>query len=131
MNTNPTYPCIGIFWILPNNIICAFPEKFIAEGNGRHFHDSEQAHVKLWPKVVFKHKELGDLGYEEIPRGRIMFDYKSNKFLAYVCENFVQKPLIRNALKEAFCLHQQKIMWATDEHYNFGTYEIDPADIDD
>ena len=90
---------------MPNNVICAFPEKFNVEGNGRHFHDSEQAHVKLWPTVVLKHKELGDFGYEEIPRGRIMFDYKSNKFLAYVCEDFV--------------------------HYNFGSNEIDPADIDD
>ena len=86
---------------------------------------------ELWPKVVLKNKELGDFGYEEIPRGRIMFDYKSNKFLAYVCEDFVHEPLIRNALKDAFCLHHQKITWATDEHYNFGINEIDPADIDD
>jgi hypothetical protein len=48
-----------------------------------------------------------------------------------VCEDFVHKPEIRKALKDAFCLHHQKIMWATDEHYNFGTNEIDPADIDD
>jgi len=131
MDRTPSYPCIGIFWILPNNVICAFPEKFNVEGNGRHFHDSEQSHIKLWPKVVFKHKELGDLGYEEIPRGRIIFDYRTNKFLAYVCEDFVGKPDIRKALKDAFCLHQQKIMWTTDEHYNFVTDEIDPADIDD
>lgn len=131
MSTAAPHPSIGIFWILPDDGICAFPEKFRVESNGRHFHDSEQSHIRLWPNVVYSHKELGDYRYEEIPRGRILFDYRSNKFIAYICEDYVRNPLIRNALKDAFCLHQQKIMWATDEHYNFGADEIDPADVDD
>lgn len=131
MSSTSPDPCIGIFWILPNEIICAFPEKIDVESNGRHFHDSQQSHIKLWPKVVYSNKELGDFGYEEIPRGRIIFDYRSNKFIAYVCADFVREPLIRKALRDAFGLVRQKVMWATDEHYNFGVDEIDPADVDD
>ena len=130
MSTIP-HPCIGIFWILPNDVICAFPEKFDLESRGRHFHDSEQSHIEQWPKVVHGHKGLDDFGYEEIPRGRILFDYRSNKFIAYVCADFVRNLLIRKALRDAFGLGRQKVMWATDEHYNFGTDEVDPADDDD
>ena len=130
MNTTP-HPCIGIFWILPDNTIFAFPEPLILEAKGHHFHDSADQHKNLWKKVVLRHKEFGDFGYEEIPRGRIIYDYQAKKFLAYVCDDFVKKPDIRAALREAFCLSNNKVAWKTDEHYNFGTDEIDPADIDD
>lgn len=125
------HPCIGIFWILPSNDIFAFPEKLILEANGRHFHDSEESHIKLWPKVVLRHKELGIYGYEEIPRGRVIFDYQANKFLAYVCDDFVNNPAIHAGLRAAFHLGKNKVVWKTDEHYNFGSNEIDPADMDD
>lgn len=44
--------------------------------------------------------------------------------------HFVNDAVIRTALREAFGLKNQKIRWATDEHYNFD-HKIDPADIDD
>ena len=48
-----------------------------------------------------------------------------------MCADFVRNLLIRKALRDAFGLGRQKVMWATDEHYNFGADEVDPADIDE
>lgn len=131
MNNSPSQPCIGIFWILAaNKNVCAFPEPWLMTAHGRHFQDSEDAHIRRWPSVTAQYKELAFYEYEEIPRGRILYDYTAKKFLAYVCADFVNDAVIRTALREAFGLQKQKIRWATDEHYNFD-HEIDPADVDD
>lgn len=130
MHNPPDKPCIGIFWILPNKTLCAFPEEWAANANGHRFHDSEDSHIRRWSCVVLQYKELAGYGYEEIPRGRILFDYHSKKFIAYVCNDFVNDPVVRTALRQAFGLQREKVRWATDEHYNF-SHEIDPADLDD
>lgn len=124
-------PSVGIFWILSDLSVCHFSEDLMAQSNGRQFHDSELAHVRLWQKVVEAHKECLGLEYEEVPRGRILFSYKPRVFLAYVCDDFIKNEVVRKNLKEAFGLDGQKIKWVTDEHYNFSKSGMDPADIDD
>lgn len=123
-------PRLGIFWILSDLSMCAFPEALTGDRNGPIAQDSERDHISTWPEVIRRHPAYRDREYEEIPRGRIVYHAKSGQFIAYVCDHYVNNTAIRKSLIKAFSLRGEKIRWTTDEHYNFPAIEIDPADRD-
>jgi hypothetical protein len=77
-------PLIGVFWIHPKTKELVAPYAEPVE-NGQHdpdLHviDSRTLHMNLWNTVKDHYPDLKDLGYDQVPRGRIFFNELNDKF---------------------------------------------------
>ena len=88
--------------------------------------DSPEAHIAVWPSMVARYKAewpiLSILEYDEVPRGRVIFDTATQTFIVYMDATLFAEPrlslnVVREALSAAFQLHGQRVCFATDPHY--------------
>ncbi len=91
--------------------------------------DSPEAHVRVWPRLVARHAAefpiLSILEYDEVPRGRVIFDTATETFVIYMDvtlfadAELTRGPIVpvREALRAAFQLNGQRVRFATDPHY--------------
>ena len=127
---------LGIFWVHNKNL---FP--FPVDPYGRHIEDTSDfvdcslSHWKVWERVIVKYPELKDTGYEEVPRGRILFQRRKpnvnfGTFVIYASASIHSNKSMKLEILKAFNLdHLQcetkdanegknsPIRWARDEHY--------------
>ena len=74
---NPNSPKVGIFWLLPTNIVDADDVLLFAAQlveNATHadiFYDSTFEHYTLWETVQKMLPKLKNVPYEKYPRGRV------------------------------------------------------------
>jgi len=107
---------LGIFWIYDNQIFYKTQSlKEIKSING--FKDSDLSHYSVWDEVKNQHPKFYLYEYEDIPRGRVVFDVKNLKFIIY-CNKYLLND--KNAIKfisKVFSLEDMNIDIVEDEHY--------------
>ena len=108
---------IGIFWWHNGRVLSAISP--VAEGtavNG--IVDSAFAHVDTWPNLQKRHRELRDLEYEDVPRGRVLFLQRQNKFRVLLDKKLLE-PAIKAAICQTFGLPKAgtEFEFKTDSHY--------------
>jgi len=107
---------IGIFWIYKNQIFFKTQKlKNIKVVNG--FKDSDLSHYQVWDEIKNKHPKLYLFEYEDIPRGRIVYNIKENKFIIYCNENILHDGLSKKIILENFDLLKEQVVFKKDEHY--------------
>lgn len=119
---------VGIFWVY-QTCLMAQPvplERAQARGAKR---DSPDAHVQVWPRMVARHRAerpiLSILEYDEVPRGRVVFDTTTQTFVIdmdvtlFANAEPAQGPSVPvwDGLRVAFQLEGQRVRFATDPHY--------------
>jgi len=125
--------CVGIFWVFKGQLL-ALPVALEQAERREGTIDSPHAHVEQWPRVVARHRSalrlLSVLEYDEVPRGRVMFDIRRRTFIAYMdtslfADQVAQTPLegVRVALEERFGLDGERVRYATDPHYRLTASE--------
>lgn len=116
-------PHIGIFWVFNGKLIkLAAPlEKGTHTAEGI---DSPFNHYDSWPALQSKCPELRDLGYEDVPRGRVLFLRKSKRFSVYM-NKALQRPSIKKLILIKFHLPKTKTQFLTDPHYTTDPKELD------
>ncbi|WP_200328430.1 hypothetical protein [Thiocystis violacea] len=125
---------VGIFWLYQNRPMASAVPLERADTRGTKG-DSPEAHVAMWPRIVARHKAelpiLSRLEYEEVPRGRRIFDTATPTVLVYMDETlFADTQPAREAsapvweaLRAAFRLDGQRVRFSSDLHYR-----VDPCD---
>lgn len=105
---------IGIFWYFKNRVI----------GIAHHFNQSDQdsislidstyTHVEYWETLKHSFPNLQEFEYEEIPRGRVIYNAKKQK--AYV---YMDAKLFKTAIAKqvAEFLELESVIWMKDPHY--------------
>jgi hypothetical protein len=84
--------------------------------------------------VVARHRGalrlLSVLDYDEVPRGRVLFDTRTRIFIAYLDTSLFESPVagkpvasVRAALLEQFRLGGERVRYATDPHYRLPASE--------
>ena len=107
--------CIGIFWIV-NNRIDGLKEPV---ENGEDYGDTVQPscdHFTYWDEFVLRYPKLKLMEYDEIPRGRVVYDKKKNCFVilsSYTVLN--NKELIKSICQFYGLEGNVELRW--DEHY--------------
>ena len=101
---------IGIFWI--HKSIALDRMKPI---NG--FIDSDFAHYKVWDEIVSQNKDLYLYEYEEIPRGRIVFDVKQKLFIIYSNYDIINLDEAKKLIMDTFGLDNKAVSFQYDAHY--------------
>lgn len=84
---------------------------------------SEIDHIDHWPVLQRRHRELGLLEYQEVPRGRVMFVKRTRKFRVLM-DKVLHTPRNKQMLLEVFNLPKTKTVFGTDPHYTTDPKEL-------
>jgi len=125
---------VGIFWFHKGRLIARPIPLEQAETRSTR-RDSPDAHVRVWPRLVARHAAefpiLSILEYDEVPRGRVIFDTATQTFFIYMDVTLFDhadptkgpSTPVWGALRNAFELTGRQIRFATDPHYRTGLWD--------
>lgn len=107
---------IGVFWIYKKQIYLK-PIKVheVKEING--FIDSDFSHYQAWDEISSQNKDFYLYEYENIPRGRIVYDIKNAHYIAYANDDIINSEEAKKIIIKAFHLDKDKVLFQYDSHY--------------
>jgi hypothetical protein len=107
---------IGVFWIYQNKIYFKTQNlQDIKPING--FIDSDLSHYKVWDEIKYKNKDFYIYEYEEVPRGRVVYDIDNQNFIVYCNKDILLNWQNKKQILEAFKIKDKKCDFKEDEHY--------------
>ena len=108
---------IGVFWIFENKVFSETQKlEDIKSING--FKDSDLSHYQVWDKIKTQHPKFYLYEYEDIPRGRVVYNIEENQFIIYCNENTLQEEISKKLILEKFQLLNINSIFKADEHYS-------------
>ena len=107
---------IGIFWIYKSKIYAKTISKSQIKPINA-FIDSDFAHYKEWDKISLQNRELYLYEYEDIPRGRVVYDIEKNQYIIYCNEMLLKDKISKNLILKEFKLTKKNFIFKEDEHY--------------
>lgn len=75
---------IGIFWFYDNKVIGVAHDFSLKEADSIGLIDSPYTHIEYWKNVQSEYPELRAYEYEQIPRGRVIYDMNKGKVIVYM-----------------------------------------------
>ena len=120
---------VGIFWVHKGVVLGRARDLEDAEEGVPGLLDSPDSHVDLWSEVAFrqsKFPELRDTAYEDVPRGRALYDLHHKSAIVYY-DRTLDRPGIRSAIAEFFGFDETAAAWESDPHYTINRTEIDAS----
>jgi len=109
-------PQVGIFWILKGEII----RDSVPVSQGEEYGNCVNGlsdHCTFWPKIQRTRPETRHYGYDQVPRGRVVYRIPDNTFLVYGSERFVRSEDQKRLVLSAFDLGAATIMFLVGRHY--------------
>ena len=82
---------IGIFWFYKNQVLGISHEFDLNNSDSLGMIDSIYNHVSYWDELQNEFSELREIEYEDIPRGRVIFDKNKNKLIIYLDKKLLIK----------------------------------------
>jgi hypothetical protein len=107
---------VGIFWIYKKEVLAdsvPWPE---GESYGDHVNGLSD-HYTYWPTLQRQQSELRRYEYEQVPRGRVVYNTKTATFTVLGSERFIRDEAQRAMVLEAFHLPPDQTRFKADEHY--------------
>ena len=106
---------IGIFWYWNNQVI-GIAHSFNITADSIGLIDSPYTHIEYWITLQEKYSELQNYEYEQIPRGRVIFDTNKEKSIIYLDKTLLYKSKI-NKVYDFFNLNPEQSVLKKDSHY--------------
>lgn len=126
---------IGIYWVHDGRVVghsCLLDE---AEVGIPGLLDSPFTHIDAWPSVRAQNRLPSHLEYDDLPRGRVMYQRDRNKWVVYGDGELLgcssqQGPTpagsaVRQAIADLFGFEPGDAIWRHDPHYTVGKRRID------
>lgn len=107
---------IGIFWFYDHKVIGISHDFSLKEADSIGLIDSKYTHVEYWEILRRQLPELKDREYEQLPRGRVIFDTNKNKAIIYLDETLLKRRKV-NGILNFFDLDFSSVVLRTDSHY--------------
>ena len=107
---------IGIFWFYDNKVIGVAHDFSLKEADSIGLIDSKYTHVYYWEILRLQLPELKDKEYEQLPRGRVIFDTNKKKAIIYLDKTLLKKRKVNEVLN-FFDLDFTCAVLRTDPHY--------------
>jgi len=107
--------CIGIFWII-NGKVDGFKEPI---ENGEDYGNTVQPscdHFTYWGEFVLRYPKLKLMEYDEIPRGRVVYDKRKSCFVILSSKEILKNRKLIRSICQFYGLGKNvELRW--DEHY--------------
>ena len=118
---------IGIFWIYKGEVLGRAVPLSAGGENYPGLVDSPDNHVEVWdePSFLLAHPELKLREYQDVPRGRVLWDMNNRKAIIYM-DSTLHTPDNKANLRNFFALENCEVQWGTDSHY---TTKIDDLTV--
>ena len=113
---------IGIFWIdTKTDAIIKFSTPWTDNIGDNDVYDVGVTHSTYWRdnKARYGYPELE---YEELPRGRVLYKKKIDKFVVYLSSKLGTQSKYRDMIRHEFRLDKTNTVFKHDEHYEDGPY---------
>ncbi len=108
---------VGIFWVYQKQIFAkTVPVDTIKPIAG--YVDSDLAHYTVWDEIVRCHPEVYLFEYEEIPRGRVVFNQNKMQYIVYAHHSIVEDEKKRQLVLKTFKLRKKSVLFKRDQHYD-------------
>ncbi len=107
---------IGIFWCYQNQIVGIAHDFKLSEQDSLGLIDSAYVHVNYWEELRSQIAELRHKEYEEIPRGRVIYNSLGNKTIVYMDAKLFKKRIAQQ-IAVFFELNFDDVIWKKDLHY--------------
>lgn len=108
---------VGIFWFFRGEIIAdAIP---VAEGDqyGKYV-NNPLSHHDYWNALRKKERRLSAYEYDQVPRGRVVYDNEEDRYLVYGSERFVQDEAQKALVCSIFHLVPTKTSFKAEKPYD-------------
>ena len=107
---------IGVFWVIDGKNIDGYKESL---ESGEIYGSTIQPtfdHFSYWEKFVSRHPEFKLLEYDDLPRGRVVYDRKKECFLIISSRKLLEDKELIKRISHFFEISETpKLVW--DEHY--------------
>jgi hypothetical protein len=114
-------PLIGVFWIHPKTKELLSPYAEPVEHGQHdpdlHLVDSRTLHINLWNTVKDHYPDLKHLKYDQVPRGRVLFNKKNEKFHVFGPASHLADPSIQNKIQNTYKLPKSQTVFDPNEDY--------------
>ncbi|PZT84256.1 hypothetical protein D7V64_15845 [Acinetobacter cumulans] len=107
---------IGIFWYWNCEVLGIAHNFSPSDIDSIGLADSNYAHVEYWKIIQSTNKELKYMEYEEVPRGRVIFNSKLNKIIIYTDKRLLIRSRIEK-IARFFEANSEQIVVRSDPHY--------------
>ena len=107
---------VGIFWIYKKQVLADTVPWAEGESYGDHMNGLSD-HYTFWPTLQRQRPELRRYEYEQVPRGRVVYNTKTATFTVLGSERFIRDEAQRAMVLEAFHLPADQTRFKADEHY--------------
>jgi hypothetical protein len=121
----PTQPAVGIFWRVSGVLVIDRSTLDNAEPYGECITHAT-GHYERWQEwqalsggsraAAGYPDRIGSTEYDQWPRGRIVYETPSRRFVVYA-DRRLQQPAVIDALKTAFGLNGAEVIVRSDSHY--------------
>ncbi len=114
-HTEHPEPHVGIFWLIGTRIIFdTTPLSAAGKYGDFKIHDGD--HVTHWAAMEKRGEVPRDTDYEELPRGRVVFDERGQRFTLYADRCILRKQgVVKKLLRLLHLPHDTAL--STDPHY--------------
>lgn len=126
---------IGIYWVHEGRVVGLSCPLDQAEAGIPSLLDSPFTHVDAWPSVKARNRLPPHLEYDELPRGRVMYQRDRKKWVVYGdgallgClsrqELTTAGSAVRQIIADFFGFKLDDAIWRHDPHYTIGKRRID------
>jgi hypothetical protein len=108
-------PHVGIFWLVGTRLIID-TTALSAAGKYGDFKIHDGDHVTYWGEMERRGEVPRDTDYEELPRGRVVFDGREQRFTLFADACILRKKNVVRKLMSVMHLPDDTA-FSTDEHY--------------
>jgi hypothetical protein len=107
---------LGIFWIYKSKIFFkSIQFDYRKAING--FIDSDFAHYQVWDEISLQNKDFYLYEYEDIPRGRVVYDVENSQYIVYAHKDIINSDKAKALIINSFNLKIDNVVFKYDEHY--------------
>lgn len=108
---------VGIFWLFKNELLKDSVPYTQGEEYGD-FVNGKSDHCSYWMTIQRSNPAAAMYEYDQVPRGRVVYSKKDDKFIIYGSERFVRNDVQRGMVVTSFKLPLEKTVFRADEHYS-------------
>lgn len=115
----PEKVTVAIFWLYQDRVLGVLEERAVSEADSLGLLDCSAQHVSSWAEVVFASglfDALHGIEYDDILRGRILYDCRRGRHIAYSDLKALSKQARKQVL-EWMGIADSGLIWRHDQHY--------------
>ncbi|SSS87135.1 Uncharacterised protein [Acinetobacter baumannii] len=107
---------IGIFWYWKDEVLGVAHDFALSDIDSIGLADSNYAHIEYWKVLQSRMNDLKYIEYEEIPRGRAIFNSKLNKLVSYLDKSLLIRSKVEK-ISQFYEANFEQIIIRSDPHY--------------